>query len=100
MTNLKINTAAVVTAATNINTHNEKIRDGISSVEKAIRNLDESWESPAATVAIAKFNEIKSTFAENRFKVLKNYTNFLLQQVSQGYDDTEDVNVSLAAQFK
>lgn len=100
MANLKINTDAAVTAAGNIKLYNTQMRDGFSDVQTAITQLDNVWESPAATAAIGKFNEIKSKFATNRYNVLDNYANFLLQQVSEGYTQTETVNISLADQFK
>lgn len=97
---IKINTEAAVTAATNIKNYNNQIRDGLTEVQTAITRLDNAWDGSAATAAIAKFNEIKSKFATNRYNVLDNYANFLLQQVGEGYTQTENVNVSLADQFK
>lgn len=100
MTNLKINTDAAITAADNIKLYNTQIRDGFSDVQAAVTRLDNCWEGAAATVAISKFNEMKSKFLDARYSVLDNYVNFLLQQVGEGYTQTETVNVSLADQFK
>ena len=100
MAKLKINTVAAVTAANNIKLYNTQIRDNFSNVQAAMTRLDNSWEGSAATAAISKFNEIKSKYPTARYKVLDNYVNFLLQQVGEGYTQTENVNVSLADQFK
>ena len=100
MENLKINTDAVVTAAGNIKLFNTQMREGFANVQTAITKLDQSWDGSAATTAISKFNEIKSQFLDARYNVLNNYVNFLLQQVDEGYTQTEDANVSLADQFK
>lgn len=100
MANLKINTDAVVAAANNIKLYNTQMRDGFPNVQTAITRLDNFWDGSAATAAISKFNEIKSQFFEARYDVLDNYVNFLLQQVGEGYTQTENVNVSLAEQFK
>lgn len=100
MAKLKINTDAVVTAAGNIKLYNTQIRDGFPNIQTAITQLDNSWDGSAATSAISKFNEIKSKFFDARYNVLDNYVNFLLQQVGEGYTQTEDTNVSLANQFK
>ena len=100
MAHLKINTDAVVTAAGNIKLYNTQIRDAFPDVQAAITRLDNSWEGSASTVAISKFNEIKSNFSDARYNVLDNYINFMLQQVGEGYTKTEEANVSLADQFK
>ena len=100
MANLKINTDTVVTAANNIKLYNMQIRDDFPDVQKAIAQLDNCWDGPAATAAISKFNELKSEYCDARYNVLDNYVNFLLQQVGEGYTQTEDANVSLADQFK
>lgn len=100
MANLKINTNSAVVAATHIKTINNQIRDSFSNVKKAISQLDNAWDGSAATNSIGKFNEIKSKFPEARYKVVDNYVNYLLQQVSEGYVQTEDTNKSLADAFK
>lgn len=97
---LKINTDAAVTAAENIKTFNTQINDGFDDVQKAMSQLDSSWDGSAATESIKKFNEIKSNYLEARYNVLDNYSNFLLQLVGAGYVDVETVNLSLADQFK
>lgn len=100
MAKLKIDTDAVVTAASNIKLYNTQIQDGFPNVQTAVTRLDNCWDGSAATVAISKFNEIKSKFLNARYNALDNYVNFLLQQVGEGYIQTEDTNVSLADQFK
>lgn len=100
MAKLKINTDAAVTAAGNIKHYNSQMRDNFPSVQTAINQLDNCWEGAAATATISKFNEIKSKFFDARYNVLDNYVNFLLQQVGEGYTQTENVNISLADQFK
>lgn len=100
MANLKINTEAAVRAAENIKVYNTQIREEFSSVQTAVTQLDNYWDGSAATAAIGKFNELKSKFPDARYNVMDNYVNFLLQQVGEGYAQTEETNVSLADQFK
>ena len=100
MANIKVNTDAVVSAAGKIRSCNNSMRDNFSTIQTAITNLDNSWDGSAATMAISKFNQIKAEFCDSRYKVMDNYVNFLLQQVGQGYEQTESTNKSLAAQFK
>ena len=100
MANLEINTNSAVTAAVNIKTINGQIRDGFSKVQTAINQLDNAWDGFAATNTISKFNEIRSKFPDARYSVIDNYVNFLLQQVGEGYVQTEETNKSLADAFK
>lgn len=97
---IKVNTDTVDSVAQNIRNINNDIRDLISPVESAIKTLDNSWDGGASTSAISKFNSIKNTYCDNRYKVIENYVNFLLQQVGEGYVQTEAANTSLADAFK
>ncbi len=100
MANLKINTDAAVTAANNIKLYNRQMRDSFTQVQNSVRQLDSAWDGEAASNAIKKFNELNSKFSDARYNVLDNYANYLLRQVGEGYTQTENVNKSLAAQFK
>lgn len=100
MARLKMDTEAVVTAAGNIKQYNNQMRDGFPAVDTAISRLNASWDGSASNAAIKKFGEIKAQFNDARYTVLDNYVNFLLQQVGEGYTQTENANVSLADQFK
>lgn len=97
---IKVNTGTVVTVAQNIRKANNDIRDLLSPVESAIKTLDNSWDGNASTNAMNKYNSIKNAFCDNRYNVIENFVNFLLQQVGEGYDQTEATNVSLADAFK
>lgn len=100
MADLRINTEAVVTAAGKIKDYNSQLRDEFSDVQNAINRLNNNWDGPASSNAIGKFNELRNDFFEARYNVMDNYVNYLLQQVGEGYVQTEDVNKSLADQFK
>lgn len=100
MVSVKVNTNNVVIAAANIKTINDQIRDGFSDVRKSISRLDSTWDGVVATNTISKFNEIASEFTDARYNVVDNYVSFLLQQVDEGYAQTEEVNKSLADAFK
>ena len=100
MPNLKINTDAVVTVAENIKLYNTQMRDDFTSVQRAINQLNNVWDGSASTVVINKFNEIIKNFGEARYNELDNYVKFLLEQVGEGYTQTEEANKSLADLFK
>lgn len=100
MGNLKIDVDKVISCANNIRNLNSQIGDGFPDVQNKISSLDSVWEGAAATSAISKFNAIKSSFCDARYNVVDNYVNYLLQQVGEGYTQTESVNKSLADAFK
>ena len=100
MGSIKINTDAVIATAENIKQLNAEMRDGFSAVQKAVTQLNNSWDGSASENTISKFNEIKEKFCDARYNVLDNYANLLLHQVGEGYNQTESVNISLADQFK
>ena len=100
MSTIKVNTDAVVSVAQDIRKINNDIRDLISPVESAMKALDKTWDGSAASNAISKFNALKSDYSDNRYNVIENFVNFLLQQVGEGYTQTESANTSLADAFK
>ena len=100
MATLKVNKDLAVRAANTIKLNNSQMRDNFQNVQTAISQLNNSWDGSAANATIGKFNEIKTKFMDARYAVLDNYVNFLLQQVGEGYTQTENANVSLADQFK
>lgn len=96
----KIDTAAVVSAASNLRTYNAQIRDEISRVENAVSRLDAGWDGTAATNAIRAFRNIKNSYHSARYKALDNCVTYLTKQVGAGYEKTEEKNASLADRFK
>ena len=100
MAKLKVDTGVVITTVTNIRILNTEMRDAFESVQSAISRLDSSWDGSAATAAVSKFNEVKAAYVESRYNVVENFAKFLLQQVGEGYEQTEDANKSLADAFK
>lgn len=97
---IKVDTARVVAAAKNISNLNNKISDEFSSVESAIKGLDNVWSGEASAKGISSFYELKNAFNEPRYTVVDNFVRFLKQQVNAGYTHTENENKSLADLFK
>lgn len=100
MAELKVNTGEIAVVAGEIRSINEEIRSDFDSVQTAINRLNGAWEGPAAKNALNKFNSIKSGCEEPRYAVIGNYVRFLLQQVGDGYSQTEEKVQSLADLFK
>ena len=97
---IKIDTNAVRTTATQIANTNQKISNDFSSVESAISNLNRNWDGMASDAAFRKFNNIKNTYYDNRYKVVNDMVNFMKKQVGEGYEQTETAIVSAASAFK
>lgn len=100
MAEMKVNVDRVHSAAIRIKGLNDQMRDDFADVQKAISKLDGSWDGSAATNTISKFNSIKSSYCNARYKVVDNFVAFLHQQIGEGYAQTEDANKSLADAFK
>lgn len=96
---IKVDTARVSATAKNIANYNSRIRDDFSSVESAMRALNNAWDGAAASRAMSAFHEIKNAFHEPRYEVLQNYVAFLQQTVDPGYTLAEKANTSLADRF-
>lgn len=96
---IKVDTARVSAAAKNISNYNSRIRDDFSSVETAMKALNNAWDGAAASRAMSALHEIKDTFHGPRYEVLQNYVAFLQQTVNPGYAQTEKTNTSLANLF-
>lgn len=97
---IKIDTNAVRTTAKLIANSNQKISNDFSSVESAISTLNKNWNGTASDAAFRKFNNIKNTYYDNRFKVVNDMVNFMRKQVGDGYEQTETAIVSAASAFK
>lgn len=100
MDHIKIDTAKVVNTASRITTINQQIDTEFERMEKAIAHLNNCWQSRASDAVIGRFHSIKHSFKDSRFQVMQNYSKFLVQQVSDGYNKTETVNTNLADAFK
>lgn len=95
-----VDTEKVKATANSIANYNNKIRDDFSSVESAIKSLDSSWNSNAASSGIGAFHDIKNAYHEERYSVVNNFVTFLHKQVDPNYNQTETMNKSLADAFK
>lgn len=97
---IKINTNVVRNTACQIASVNQRISHDFSCVEHEISNLNRNWEGTGSYVALKKFNNIKSTYCDNRFKIINDMVNFMKKQVGDGYEQTEKAIFSAASAFK
>lgn len=99
-TGIYINTERVTDTAQIIKVCNDNISAEIEEVERVIQQLNDAWDGMASEAAISKYQNIKKTYYERRYKVMNQYTDYLLTPVNQGYEQTENVNTSLSDAFK
>lgn len=97
---IKVNTAAVLNTANEIDTINRSIRDDFAAVVSAISALNRNWDGSASNTGIGKLNYIKKNFVDNRFNVVNDYAAFMRQIVGEGYEATEKAAVTAASAFK
>lgn len=97
---INVDTNAVRTTAKQISDTNRNISDDFSPVESAISDLRKNWSGNASSAVIGKFDKIKKDYCDDRFKVINDMTNFLRNQVGDGYEVTEATIVSAASAFK
>ena len=97
---IQINTAAVSSAADNIEITNKRIRDELSDVDSAIRTLQQNWEGEASSSCANKYEYIKRSFSDARFSVVNDIVSFLKNQVGEGYETTEQAVATAASAFR
>lgn len=94
-----INTEGVAASAANLKRVNENIKRSFDQLTGKARSLESDWNSKAGSIACSKMYELFK-ISGTRYSVIQNYVNILEQQVDPGYENTEQVNSSLADQFK
>ena len=95
-----INTAAVLTAAENIDSINKKMQSDLSDVESALRTMRQSWEGDGANACTNSYDRIKKGLGNDRFTVINGLVSFMKNQVGEGYESTEQSVSSAASAFK
>lgn len=100
MGDITIKTTQVLKAAMNITTCNSNIENAFEAVETAMKNLSDAWSGQASANAVSRFNSMKKGYKDTRYEVIRQYVDFLNQQIETGYEATETTNTSLADAFK
>lgn len=97
---IKVNTAAVLRASVQLNAINTDISNGMEDVNRAMRSLSESWIGNASERCRSAYDYIDGNFTDSRFSVLNDFTRFIEQQVSEGYELTEQAVNEAARAFE
>lgn len=95
-----INTAAVSLTADDIDKVNKKIRDELSEVDLAVRELRSNWTGQAADSCASKYGRIKDSFSDRRYSVVNGMVVFMKNSVGESYNAAEQTLVNAASAFK
>ena len=94
-----VNTVGINDAATKLNNANKNIKIAFDSLKSTSESRIKSWNGAAGSIAQTKMHGLFGE-SNNRYNVLQNYVNMLLQRINPGYTDAESVNTKLADKFK
>lgn len=100
MSEIIVNSDRVNEIANDLENQNKKLKNELENTSNLMRKLGKSWESTAYRESNAAFQKFSDEFSNNYEKVISNYVNFLRNQVSTGYTETEKANTDLASAFK
>ena len=94
-----VDTVQIEAAARTLKSINDNIDREFGVLQGKAKDLESCWNSAAANEAI---EAMYSIFQRNepRSAIMQNYSNMLMQQVHQGYVETESANQTLADQYK
>lgn len=95
-----VNTGEIRTLAGNVNSLNDKITIAFDSVLSAMTSLNNSWSGAASESALSVFNKINDNCINIQRLAIADYSKFLTQRVSAGYELVETANKSLSEAFK
>lgn len=97
---VKVSGAQVAAIASSMEKLNNKLTDELNTSSKLIRGLSSIWSGEAAETTISTFNAFASKYFDNYQALIKQYIQFLRNNVEEGYTQTEKENVRLADQLK
>jgi uncharacterized protein YukE len=98
MSILKINTAQITASAAAIDTQKTRIENTLDTDCRVMGRLS-SWQGQAADKFIGIFNKFTSKNYPNTPLLFGQYTDFLRENIAQGYREAEKTNVDLGELF-
>ena len=97
---IKIDTAQVLEIANKLSGLNDELQTNLKEAQSTITNLETIWQGEAATATIDAVNSFAADYFQNYYDLINQYVEFLKKNVAQGYEETENVNKTLAESFK
>jgi len=100
MTGITIDTNEVLAIASRIENDNKTLRELLNESKSTVDNLSSMWMGKAADETRSSYESFASKFFQQYEDILNQYVKFLRTNVSEQYQQTENVNTQLADSFK
>lgn len=99
MSDLKVNTTAVVNSAERIHRHNQGINEVLALIDQSSAAINMCWRSSSSNNSNLQYRSIVDTFYRKRYDAVEGLVGFLGGTVSTGFERVERRNISLADSF-
>ena len=93
---LKIDTAAIESAAATIQALNESLESTLKESQSNVQSLSGVWSGAAADATISSYNSFASKYFEDYNQLLNDYVVFLRQVAVGNYEQVETQNTSMS----
>ena len=96
---IKITTSELTSAAAQIRSYNDSLRDDLNQIYTAMQSLDATWQSDAGRDIRAAMDSHRDRFFQQYYNVIDSYAQFLDRSASN-YEQVETSIQSNANAFK
>lgn len=97
---ITLDTEQVLAIATQIESDNRQLQQLLTDSKATVDNLLSYWTGKAAEETRASYDAFAGKFFQTYYDILNQYVKFLRTNVSEQYEETEQVNTQLADAFK
>ncbi len=97
---IRINTDKVLDIANVMSGLNEDLQNTLTETQKTVNDLYEIWKGEASEATREAINQFANDYFQNYKDLIDSYIEFLRKNVAEGYEETENLNTSLAEAFK
>lgn len=96
MSQKKIDTAAIISAADTISNINNQLTNTLESSRTTVEGLRNVWSGQAADATIQAYRAFETKYSQQYREMLNEYSKFLKDIAAEGYIATENRGTSLA----
>lgn len=100
ITGLTLDTEQVLAIASQIENDNRQLQQLLNDSKSSVDSLSSYWTGKASDETRSSYETFANKFFQTYYDVLDQYVKFLRNNVSAQYEQTEQVNTSLADAFK
>lgn len=97
---IQIKTASVRETAKAISEENKVLLNSYNDIDSTVTFLKHNWTGNASDVCCEMAKHIKDKFKTARYDVVEDFVRFMLVQVGEGYERTEQTLTTAADAFK